>query len=156
MLNFVSTIRMAAMAYKSNDTVRSVCDCSFRVPVLYASSWICKQFAAGQLLLEQAVLWTGQPCQAFITVANTACRRVGPLSSSSAEKDAAFLSSIQGRYFQTFKEPCNRFQGFDSASLCRLAGRYDNPIPARFLAPTYCFKIPAQNKKGNSQFSSFR
>jgi hypothetical protein len=25
-----------------------------------------------------------------------------------------------------------------------LAGRYDNPIPTRFLAPTDCLKIPAQ------------
>jgi hypothetical protein len=31
----------------------------------------------------------------------------------------------------------------DSASLCSLAGRYDNPIPTRFLAPE-CSKIPAQ------------
>ncbi len=43
----------------------------------------------------------------------------------------------------TFKEPRNLFQGFDSASLCSLAGRYDNPIPARFLAPIDCSKIPA-------------
>jgi hypothetical protein len=25
-------------------------------------------------------------------------------------------------------------------SLCRVAGRYDNPIPTRFLAPTDCSK----------------
>jgi hypothetical protein len=31
----------------------------------------------------------------------------------------------------TFKEPRNRFQGIDSASLCSLAGRYNNPIPIR-------------------------
>ncbi len=31
--------------------------------------------------------------------------------------------------------PRNRFQGIDSASLCSLAGRYDN-IPTRFRAPT--------------------
>jgi hypothetical protein len=36
-------------------------------------------------------------------------------------------------------------QGMNSASLCSLAGRYDNPIPTRFLAPIDCFKIPAQN-----------
>ncbi len=34
--------------------------------------------------------------------------------------------------------------GIDSASLCSLAGRYDNPIPTRFLAPKDCSKIPAQ------------
>jgi hypothetical protein len=32
-------------------------------------------------------------------------------------------------------EPRNRFQGMNSASLCSLAGRYDNSIPLRFLAP---------------------
>ncbi len=37
----------------------------------------------------------------------------------------------------------NRFQGINSASLCSLAGRYDNPIPTRFLAPIDCLKIPA-------------
>jgi hypothetical protein len=31
----------------------------------------------------------------------------------------------------------------NSASLCSLAGRYDNPIPPRFLAPTDFLKIPA-------------
>ncbi len=41
-------------------------------------------------------------------------------------------------------EPRNRFQGINSASFCSLAGRYDNPIPTRFLAPIYCLKIPAQ------------
>jgi hypothetical protein len=38
----------------------------------------------------------------------------------------------------------NRFQGMNSASLCSLAGRYNNPIPPRFLAPIDCLKIPAQ------------
>ncbi len=40
--------------------------------------------------------------------------------------------------------PKNQFQGIDSASLCSLAGRYDNPIPTRFLAYIYCSKIPSQ------------
>jgi hypothetical protein len=31
----------------------------------------------------------------------------------------------------------------NSACLCSLAGRYDNPIPIRFLAPIDCLKIPA-------------
>ncbi len=46
-------------------------------------------------------------------------------------------------YFQTFMEPRNRFQGMNSASLCSLVGRYDNPIPPRFLAPIDSLKIPA-------------
>jgi hypothetical protein len=33
----------------------------------------------------------------------------------------------------------------NSASLCSLAGLYDNPIPTRFLAPIDCLKIPALN-----------
>jgi hypothetical protein len=33
----------------------------------------------------------------------------------------------------------------NSASLCSLAGRYDNPIPTRFLDPIESFKIPAQD-----------
>ncbi len=37
----------------------------------------------------------------------------------------------------------NRFQGTNFARLCSLAGRYDNPIPARFLAPNNCSRIPA-------------
>jgi hypothetical protein len=49
-----------------------------------------------------------------------------------------------GRIFKLFKEPKNRFQGINSASLCILAGRYDNPIPTRLLAPIDCLKIPAR------------
>ncbi len=45
--------------------------------------------------------------------------------------------------FETFKEPKNRFQVTNSASLCSLAVLYDNPIPTRFLAPIDCLKIPA-------------
>ncbi len=39
--------------------------------------------------------------------------------------------------------PRNRFQGMNSASLCSLAGRYDNPLPPRFLAPIDSLKISA-------------
>jgi hypothetical protein len=51
---------------------------------------------------------------------------------------------VQGPYFQTFMEPRNWLQGMNSASQCSLAGRYDNTIPARFLAPIDFLKIPAQ------------
>jgi hypothetical protein len=43
-------------------------------------------------------------------------------------------------------KPRNRFQGMNSASLCSLAGRYDNPIPTRFPTPIDCLKIPAQEE----------
>ncbi len=45
--------------------------------------------------------------------------------------------------FYMFMGPRNWFQGMNSASLCSLAGRYDNPIPPRFLAPIDFLKIPA-------------
>jgi hypothetical protein len=34
----------------------------------------------------------------------------------------------QSPKFLTFKEPKSRFQGINSARLCRLAGQYDNTI----------------------------
>jgi hypothetical protein len=36
----------------------------------------------------------------------------------------------------------------NSTSPCSLAGRYDNPIPPRFLAPIDCLKIPALVLRG--------
>ncbi len=42
-----------------------------------------------------------------------------------------------------FMGPRNWVQGMNSASLCSLAGRYDKPIPPRFLAPIDILKIPA-------------
>ncbi len=56
-----------------------------------------------------------------------------------------FVNKIQrSPNFQTFKEPRNRSKGIDSATLCSLVGRYDNPIPTRFLVPNNCSKVPAQ------------
>ncbi len=42
--------------------------------------------------------------------------------------------------------PRNRFQGIDSASLCSLAGRYDNPSHNRFLAPLLVLKFQQRSK----------
>ncbi len=55
----------------------------------------------------------------------------------------ALLPSLFVCTTETFREPMNRFQGIDSASLCSLAGQYDNPTPSRFLAPIDCSKVPA-------------
>jgi hypothetical protein len=52
-------------------------------------------------------------------------------------------------------EPRNRFQGMNSASLCSLAGRYDNPIHTRCLNPIGCSKIPALSAKLFLQSSVF-
>ncbi len=56
------------------------------------------------------------------------------------------VASLPDRIFKllSFKEPKNRYQEINSASLYGLAGRYENPIPTRFLAPIDCLKIPAQ------------
>ncbi len=53
----------------------------------------------------------------------------------------------KARMFNFIKEPKNRFQGINSASTCRLVGRYDNPIPTLFLAPIDCLKLPALDKE---------
>jgi hypothetical protein len=43
----------------------------------------------------------------------------------------------------TEPEFLNLIQRTNSAKLCSLAGRYDNPIPTQFLASIDCLKIPA-------------
>jgi hypothetical protein len=48
----------------------------------------------------------------------------------------------------TFEELKNRFQGTNSARLYSLAGRFDNSIPTRFLAPPRLFK----NSSNGSSF----
>jgi hypothetical protein len=53
--------------------------------------------------------------------------------------------------FLNVKEHKNRFRGTNSARLCSLAGRYDNPIPTQFLAPKDYLKIPAQEKGGGQK-----
>ncbi len=52
--------------------------------------------------------------------------------------------------------PRNKFQGINSASLCSLAGRYDNPIPPRFLTPIRFLKIPAQGTDKSLSFSALQ
>jgi hypothetical protein len=47
-----------------------------------------------------------------------------------------------------FMGPRNWFQGMNSASLCSLAGRYENPIPPQCLAPIEFLKIPALSDAG--------
>ncbi len=57
--------------------------------------------------------------------------------------------------FLTFIEPRNRLQWMNAAGLCSLAGRYDNPIPTRFLVPVDCLKIPAlDGPTGSTYFFS--
>jgi hypothetical protein len=52
------------------------------------------------------------------------------------------LRMNRGRIFKCYGAQ-ESFLRNNSASLCSLAGRYDNPIPIRFLAPIDCLKIPA-------------
>jgi hypothetical protein len=44
--------------------------------------------------------------------------------------------------FKTFKEPQESIPRINSANLCSLAARYDNPIPTRFLVPIVGLKLP--------------
>jgi hypothetical protein len=44
----------------------------------------------------------------------------------------------------------------NSASLCSLAGRYENPIPYRCLAPIDCLKIPALYCSSLREYQSVR
>ncbi len=73
---------------------------------------------------------------------------VGTLHSKDWQKSIAMQDSDRARrqYFKTFQEPRNRFQGINSASLCSLAGRYDNPLLTRLIAPIDCLKIPARRQ----------
>ncbi len=52
--------------------------------------------------------------------------------------EAEASSASRGGIFKLLRSP-----RIDSAILCSLAGRYDNPIPARFLTPIDCYKIRA-------------
>jgi hypothetical protein len=40
----------------------------------------------------------------------------------------------------------------DSASLCKIAGRYVSPFPNRFLAHIDCYKMPALSNAINSVY----
>ena len=48
------------------------------------------------------------------------------------------------KFFKLLRKPKNQFQGINSASMCSLAGQYNNPITINFLAPLNCLKILAQ------------
>ncbi len=54
-----------------------------------------------------------------------------------------FRRLVLSQNFLTFKKPKNQFQGTNSARLCSLTGRYDNPIPTSLLALIDCLKMPA-------------
>jgi hypothetical protein len=54
-----------------------------------------------------------------------------------------YCISFRALIFQLLRSPVidSRYQ---FRQLCSLAGRCDNPIPSRFLAPIDCLKFPAQ------------
>ncbi len=47
------------------------------------------------------------------------------------------------RIFKLLRGPENRFQVINSAGICSLTGRYDNPFPTRFLSHIKWLNIPA-------------
>ncbi len=57
---------------------------------------------------------------------------------------SASLCSLVGRYDNPI--PTRFLSPLDCLKIPSLAGRYDDPIPTRFLAPIDCLKIPAQER----------
>jgi hypothetical protein len=49
------------------------------------------------------------------------------------------LGKLDHTHFLVVTKVMEAIQGIDSASLCSLAGQYDNPIPTQFLAPQRFF-----------------
>ncbi len=62
-------------------------------------------------------------------------KKTGGIAGGNKEESRARILNFKGA-----QESIPRIQ-------CSLAGRYDNPIPTRFLAPIVGLKIPAQEKK---------
>ncbi len=60
-------------------------------------------------------------------------RKGHQIHQSAAQKSRA-------RIFKLLRSPRILFQGINFSSLCSLAGRYDNPIPTRFLGLQRLFK----------------
>jgi hypothetical protein len=90
-----------------------------------------------------APLWRGRlynPLVKDVTEVLKASKlSTAPAQGSQGGHETALLEGYEGSstvpIFLVVTEVMEAFQGIDSASLCSLAGRYDNPIPTRFLAP---------------------
>ncbi len=118
----------------------------YSVPKNAASSSLLASFISEKQLSRSLGCWrtsegnlhgVNSPCL-FLFVAMTTCPpcflRSAPGTAASTP-EPVFLNV----YGAQESIPRN-----NSASLCSLAGRYDNPIPPRFLAPIDTLKIPAQ------------
>ncbi len=98
------------------------------------------------------VLYSSCPEKMVIPAArlSTSIRRIPSghfLSFTYLSSTVVFKSFCDSRdgIIKIFKEPRDRFQGIDSASLCSLASLHDNPIPTLFLAHIDCYKIKFQS-----------
>jgi hypothetical protein len=60
------------------------------------------------------------------------------------EKEQGYRTGPPEPEFLIFKKPRNRPRESVPPDYVAWRGRYDNPIPTRFLAPIDCLKIPAQ------------
>ncbi len=125
---------------------------SLRENLLYWKKPICcRPFLAPTLLLPPPPVLVFLICVQKVTACHCNLTKVrrrqnkrGPFPIYFLRSKALLCRNSRADYIfenwaRTFKEPKNRFQGTNSY----LAGRYDNPIPTRFLAPIDCFKIPA-------------
>jgi hypothetical protein len=62
----------------------------------------------------------------------------------SADFVTVFVTVEQCWNFRTISGGLGTELSYWAASICILAGRYDNLVPTRFLAPIDCYKIPAE------------
>ncbi len=111
--------------------------------------WTCKgTLRVFVRLVIQSVMLVFQP-----SCVN--CYTSNPLSGSNLSPPPPFpvWINILWRYFNTFKELSNRFQGINSASLCCLASQYDNPIHVLFLQELHGPHIMFKNSSTEYTYS---
>jgi hypothetical protein len=78
--------------------------------------------------------WTGSRLPSRLLDGMAKLKGAAAIRVIQQEAGSRQFTNIRAQIFK-LKEPKNRFQGINTASLCSLAGQYDNPIPTRFLAP---------------------
>jgi hypothetical protein len=79
----------------------------------------------------------------FAQVPNVSDKGAG--NTKGVSSSVRFCKLLTSRGIDSKESIPRRFQGMNSASLCSLAGRYDDPIPTRFLASKECLKMTARN-----------
>jgi hypothetical protein len=114
--------------------------------VMLLNFWPTKAFQSATLETKSSLstcrFIKAHPPACLVYVHPPACWPCKPSACLPANPMACLHTEL---VFLNLMEPRNRCQGINSASLCSPAGRYDNPIPTRCLAPIDFLKIPALN-----------